>query len=193
MNIINVFRNPETATRLPLASDRLMQAKAAYNTRRVDLSHATQLLTGPVTPLAGDLVLASVEAIGQHTRIELASGRRAQLHVGDELIVSYGNRYAPDQFEAYVPEDLSPCHLVAAGGVAARSVNRHKKMKRATRITPIGLLADGRGRALNLRDYALVPAQSETEGRRPFTIAVIGTAMNAGKTTTVTNLVRGYK
>ena len=191
MNIVSVFRKNEQAIHESLPAERRDCAKAAYNTRRVDLTRASQLLTGNVTPKAGDLVLASVEAIGQHTRIELASGRRAQLHPGDEIIVCYGARYAPDQFEAYVPEDLSPCNLVAAGGVAARSVNRHRKMKRPTRIAPVGILADEHGRALNMSDYALAPARPEAS--RPYTIAVVGTAMNAGKTTTVANLVRGYK
>lgn len=191
MNIVSVFKKAETHSSEPLSQTRIDCAKAAYNTRRVDLTQASQLLTDNVKPQAGDLVLATVTAIGQHTRIELGSGRRATLHLGDEVIVCYGNRYAPDQFEAYVPEDLSPCNLVAAGGVAARSVNRHKKMKRATKIAPIGILADARGRALNMRDYALAPMQPAAH--RPYTIAVIGTAMNAGKTTTVANLVRGYK
>jgi hypothetical protein len=50
------------------------------------------------------------------------------IHDFDAIIVAYGHRYAPDQFEAYVPEDLGPCHLVAGGGVAAREAER------ATRI-----------------------------------------------------------
>lgn len=191
MNIISVFNRSEDFTSDCLSAERRDCAKAAYNTRRVDLAQASRLLTESVTPKSGDLVLATVEAIGQHTRIELASGRRAHLHTGDEIIVCYGSRYAPDQFEAYLPEDLGPCDLVAAGGVAAQSVNRHRNMKRPTRIAPIGILADEHGRALNMMDYALTAPKAEAS--QPYTIAVLGTAMNAGKTTTVANLVRGYK
>jgi hypothetical protein len=145
-----------------------------------------------VTPKAGDLVLAGVERIGQHTRIELHSGRRAPLFVGDEIIVAYGNRYAPDQFEGVVPDTLESCDLLAAGGIAARMSVRHGKMKRPTRIRPLGLLGDETGRVVNLADWALPPRQG-TRPRRPLTIAVLGTSMNAGKTTTAAYLIRGLR
>jgi hypothetical protein len=176
---------------VPLSASRLETAKAAYNARRVDLSVATHLLQGDLRPRAGDLVLARVEAIGQHKRIELGSGRRAHLYVGNEIVVCYGARYAPDQFEAYVPDDLSTCSLVAAGGVAARYESKHTRMNMPTTIEPIGLLADRDGRRLNIADWSLPPVTSVI--RRPHVIVVLGTAMNAGKTTTAANLVRGYK
>ena len=173
----------------PLAPGRLEQAKRAYATRRVDLDQATGLLVAPYTPKAGDLVLARVEKLIQHKRLELTNGRRADLFPGDEIIVCYGNRYAPDQFEAEVPADLSPCHLVAAGGIAAQCLSRNTKIGAASRISPIGVLARADGRPLNLADHALAPRTAPA--RRPPVTAVIGTSMNAGKTTTLANLALG--
>jgi hypothetical protein len=149
------------------------------------------LLTG-VTPLPGDLVLARVEQLGQHQHLESGAGRRAKLWTGDEIIVAYGNRYAPDQFEAYVPDDLGLCHLVAGGGVAARVVARHDSIRQATRIEPLGLLADGNGDRLNLIDWRLPPS-AHVPWIKPLVIAVLGSSMNAGKTTTCAALVRGLK
>lgn len=105
--------------RIPITGEQVSRAKAAYTTRRVDLGIVKQLLTGGIIPKSGDLVLARIDCIGQHARLELPSGRRAYLSVGDEIIVTHGARYAPDQFESYVPGDLGPCDLVAAGGVAS--------------------------------------------------------------------------
>ena len=173
----------------PLSRDRLARAKSAYTTRRVDFAKATRLIASGVRPRAGDLVLARVERIGQHGRIELANGRRAQMHVGDEIIVCYGARYAPDQFEAYVPDDLDTCDLVAAGGIAARCDNRHASMKRPTRIRPLALLADANDQVLNLDRFGL--ATAARTALAPYTVVVVGTAMNAGKTTAAANLVRG--
>ncbi|MDQ3717176.1 MAG: DUF1611 domain-containing protein, partial [Actinomycetota bacterium] len=91
-----------------LARQRLANAKAAYTVRRVDLSGDLMLWSGPgIRPKAGDLVLAEVITIGQHKGLELASSRKATLYCGDEVLVAYGGRYAPDQFEAEVPDDLS--------------------------------------------------------------------------------------
>ncbi|WP_428603715.1 hypothetical protein [Sedimenticola sp.] len=198
MNLSNIVSeiHPIASTReksTPVTLDRghLGQAKAAYNTRRVDLTRATHLLQGDIRPQAGDLVLARIEGIGQHTRIELANGRRALLYKGDEVIVCYGARYAPDQFESYLPDDLGPCHLVAAGGVASRCENRHKRMKPPTAIHPLGLLADSQGQRINMQGAALPRIPAVTG--HPFTVAVVGTSMNAGKTTTVASLVRGFK
>ena len=102
----------------PLPGTRLKQAKWAYTTRRIKQDRHFQLLSGAIIPEAGDLVLARVEELGQHKRLELVSSRRARLFEGDEIVVAYGARYAPRQFEAVVPTRLEPCHLVAGGGIA---------------------------------------------------------------------------
>lgn len=174
---------------LDLEPARLKQAKAAYTTRHVNFEAISQLLIGDLVPESGDLVLARVEEIGQHKLIELSTGRKASLFPGDEIVVCYGNRYAPDQFEAEIPLDLSPCNLVAAGGLAAMVLSQHIKMNPATAITPIGLLANSDGQRANLADWALKP--TTYIGQRPFTVAVLGTSMNSGKTTTAANLIKG--
>lgn len=167
---------------------RLDAAKRAFTTRNVDLACAVRMVRTGRRPEAGDVILARVTKLGQHRRIENVHGRRGDLYVGDEIIVAYGNRYAPDQFEAYVPEDLGPCDLVAGGGVAARTTCRHAAIKPATQIEVIGALMQGDGRALNLADFAIIaPARL----RPARVIAVVGSSMNAGKTTTVAGIVHG--
>lgn len=173
----------------PVARKRLVKAKAAYTTRRVPINEASYLISGDVIPKSGDLVLARVDRLGQHCRIELGNGRRAPLFPGDEIILCYGNRYAPDQFEGEIPDNLGPCHMVAAGGIAANAISKHAGKKAATRITPIGLLADVNGRPINLADSALEPITPGDE--MPMTIAAVGTSMNAGKTTAAAYLIKG--
>lgn len=168
---------------------RIAAAKIAHTVRRVDQCAMTTLITGDVTPSSGDVVLARVIGLGHHKAVQGIGGRRLSLFVGDEIIVCYGDRYAPDQFEALVPEDLSVCHLVAGGGVASRSLSQHSKLKGPTVIEPLGLLGDDSGRVINIRDWAL-PSVTPT-GPRPLTFAVVGTSMNAGKTTTAAYFIRG--
>lgn len=79
----------ETAAFGPM---RIAAAKRAFTTRRVDFSIAARLIPAGV-PRPGDLVLARVDTIGQHPRIEWPDGRRAKLYVGDEIIVAYGGRH----------------------------------------------------------------------------------------------------
>jgi len=178
--------NPST----PDFQARLQNAKRAYTVRNINLASGIRLLHDAV-PTAGDLVLARVERIGQHGKLELHSGRRSTLYVGDEILVTYGCRYAPDQYEAFVPENLGPCDLVASGGVASRAENKHRKMSQPTRIHPVGLIADSSGKPLNIAQSSLpqLPAQN----RMPPVIVVVGTMMNAGKTTCAGNLIAGLK
>ncbi len=187
------LRSTRTSHRAePMRAGRLLEdvksAKAAYSVRRVDLSDVSALI-GDEPPSAGDLVLARVTRLGQHQHLELNNGRRCRLWKGDEIVVAYGERYAPDQFEAVVPDDLSPCQLVAGGGIAARVLSRHSGVKPATDIEPIGLLANAQG-VINVKSAALGPAPIL---RPPLTIAVVGASMNAGKTTTAANLIVGLR
>ncbi len=112
------------------------------------------------------------------------------MFVGDEIVVVYGNRYACSQFEALVPKTMGPCHLVAGGGIASRAVSWHDRIvKGPTHITPIGLLADADGKRINLRDFAIRPV-ARISDPCPTTVAVVGTAMDSGKTQTAAFLVR---
>lgn len=172
-----------------LDRNRLLKTKKAFSTRRVPEDAMKTLLVGQRRPRAGDLVLARVKSIGSHKRIELPTGRRAVLFVGDEIILSYGNRYAPDQYEAYVPENLDSCHMVAAGGIAALASGWHDRLSGPTEIEPLGLVGNCDGQPVNLMDFAL-PAFN---GPMPVCVfAVFGTSMNAGKTTTAAALVKGF-
>lgn len=168
---------------------RLKAAKRAFVTRRADILQSQYLLGPEAQPQAGDLLLARVVALGQHRRLELVSGRRAHLFVGDEIVVAYGERYASDQFHSVLPPDLSECDLVAAGGIASQVIEKNARIKKATRIAPIGLLSDETGRPLNLAQAALpAPGPASQTRPRPQIIAVVGSSMNAGKTTTAANI-----
>jgi poly(3-hydroxybutyrate) depolymerase len=132
-----------------------------------------------------------VDTIGHHDGLQLANGRRKQLFAGDVIVVAYGNRYACNQFEALVPDTMGPCHLVAGGGIAGRVVSSHDRIvKGPTHITPLALLANADGQRANLRDYALEPL-GPMSVPAPTIVAVVGTAMDSGKTQTSAYLVRG--
>ena len=169
----------------------LSRAKISYSTRRVHINDATMILNGATIPRAGDVLLAEVKKIGQHKRLELANGRRAHLFIGDRIVISYGNRYASNQFEAVVPDKVKPCHLVAAGGVAGRMITKHEGMKHPTVISPVGILADSQGHSMNLSRYAVKRKQGDSQ-RIPV-YAVVGTSMDSGKTTTMASLIRGLR
>ncbi|MEM7077104.1 MAG: molybdopterin-guanine dinucleotide biosynthesis protein MobB [Pseudomonadota bacterium] len=175
----------EGLIRHPLSAE----AKWAYITRNVwqdDVGGVAALARR--RPAAGDLLLAQVDRVAQHTKLHLVSGRRSQLFPGDRLVVAYGHLQAPGVFEAQVPEDLRSCHLVASGGLAARVIAARSPRREPTLITPYGFLLDHKGEVLNLSHYGLSPAVAV--GSKPV-ICVVGSAMQVGKTTVITALTRG--
>ncbi len=175
---------------VPLDSVRRKNAKAAFSTRRLKSDEAVSLIWDELRPKTGDVVLARVDELGKQKRLELANGRRAFLYPGDEILVAYGNRYAPDQYEAVIGIDLSPCDLVAAGGIAAFELARQQRMIQPTQITPLGYLGDKNGKRLNLIDYRV---QATEKLPQIPAILSLGTSMNAGKSLAAASLVRGFK
>ncbi|HAR43517.1 MAG TPA: DUF1611 domain-containing protein [Bdellovibrionales bacterium] len=169
---------------------RFSSAKKSYATRRVPLEMMESLIASDVAPKSGDIVLARVDELGQHKGIELENGRKARLFPGDEIILAYGNRYAPDQYEAFVPDSLMPCHMVASGGIAAKSYCKHAKMSAPTRITPLALIGNSRQEVLNLAEFALPSFDAQLKSA-PYVLGIVGTSMNSGKTESATQVIRG--
>ncbi len=178
----------KTVTKIDRA--RIQDAKFAYSTARIDRSSIRTLLQGQWKPRAGDLLLARIVDLEQDKQLDLPSGRKSHLFVGEEVVVCYGNTYVPEQFEAVVPHSLEVCSLVASGGIAAKMLSFHDQMRMPTSIQPIGLLGNSDGQRINLAQFSLAQTAPERQ-KRPFTLAVVGSGMNAGQTTASAHLVRG--
>lgn len=173
-----------------VANSFLEGSKIAYSCRRIDFEKAHTLVTDERQPASGDVVLCEVEQLGRLTKLELRNGRRAHIFPGDRIVLCYGDRYAPDYYEAIVPAPMRPCNLAATGGIAGRLISRHEKASSApTLLQPLGMIADKAGNILNLMDFSLRPTGPGSG--KPLVLMVMGTAMNSGKTTVASSLVRG--
>ncbi|MGO1167913.1 MAG: DUF1611 domain-containing protein [Janibacter sp.] len=202
--------NPSTVTTTAVAPGLYAEAIDPMRLRRVLKAYTTRFVAAAiesaadgyhleygseVVPRAGDVVLARVTEIRKHTRLESAVSRRQLLFPGQEILVAYGDRYAPDQFLAHVPGSLESTDLVAGGGLASQVIEMHASIEGATQIEPLGLLADRSGR-LTLDRFAPLGstatlAASSGTGRPPV-IAVFGSSMNSGKSTVLGSLVNGF-
>jgi hypothetical protein len=165
----------------------LSEAKFSFVTRGVD-SRVT-LTNMRRQPSQGDLVVARVVSVGQHRALEDRHGRRVRLYAGDLVVGAYGNRYATDFYEGYVPTGPHT-HLLTAGGVIGTVASSHVKRTSPTALEVIGALADGAGTGVNLAD--VVHLDPPPAHPRPTTVVVVGSSMSAGKTTTVAGVIRGW-
>lgn len=139
------------------------------------------------SPQAGDLALVEVESIGSHERITTHDNVRMRIYEGDRIVGIFGNRYATDAYEAVIGrgENLS---LLTAGGMIGTVRSRHRSMGKPTMVRLLGMLTDPQGAPLNLPAMTFRPNQPLRTV--PNLVAVVGTGMNAGKTTSCVHLIK---
>ncbi len=165
-------------------------SKWTFSTRRVDRALVAGTDRDFAAARPGDLILAQVDRLGQHHRVQLSTGRPSCIYPGDLIVLACGARYAPDQFEGVAEIDPAGADLLAGGGCIGRMVARNERIKPATRLLPMGRLLDAAGVPVNLDRFAL-PAT--TRGADIPVIFVLGTAMNSGKTLATAQLSLGLR
>ena len=140
-------------------------------------------------PRVGDLLLCTVETIGIHGRAETTTGSRRKLYTGDHVVMALANRYATSLLEAVGEIDGDHADMVSASGLCGRVVRRAKRASAPTRLRIEGQ-AFVDGAPYNLRSSA-IPRPPGPFRREPRWIAVVGSAMDSGKTTACTSIVHG--
>jgi hypothetical protein len=111
------------------------------------------------------------------------------MYLGDVIIGAWGNRYATDFYEGYLPCAGDAVHLLTSGGLIGTVASAHTSKQQPTTLEVLGPLADAEGHTLSTDDVAATPpGRSQPE---LGTIVVLGSAMNAGKTTTTASIIRG--
>jgi hypothetical protein len=166
-------------------------AKWGYVTRRIVERSEVTLGDTATQARLGDFVFAEVAHLGEHEFLEDVHGRRVRLYPGDIVIGAYGNRYATDFYEGYVPQSGDEVHLLTSGGLIGTVASTHTSKGAPTQLEVIGPMvrADQPGTPLSTDDFAV--ARSPEAKPEMGTIVVVGSSMNAGKTTTTSAIVRG--
>ena len=121
-----------------------LDAKWSYVTRGVVDRGAVGLASLDREPRLGDLVVARVVSVGAHDHLENTHGRRVRLYSGDVVAGAFGNRYATDYYEGYLPTGTA-AHLLTAGGVVGWVASAHERRGEPTVLEVLGLLADRSG------------------------------------------------
>ncbi len=162
--------------------------KWAFTTRRVNRANISALSNSFNSVVSGDLILAEVQEIGQHKKIQLAEGRSSVLALGDYVVLACADRYAPDQYLGRAEIDENGADMLAGGGLIGKVYQAHEKMMLPTQLKPIGMLLDDDGEIINVASYALPQHDLLSDMK---VIGVVGASMNAGKTTATSSLGHG--
>lgn len=181
MSLTDITNDPAT---------QLSEAKWAFVTRRVEKESIISMTKDFENTEHGDLILGRIMHIGKHKGIQLTSGRRSELFIGDLVVLPCAARYAPDQFEGVAEIDPTGADMLAGGGCLGKMRFRNELVKPPTRVLPLGRLTNAAGKAVNVADFALPKAAHPTQ--IPV-IGVFGTAMNSGKTLATARLGYGLR
>ncbi len=167
--------------RLPLARVRTSSSLCAVPRKEL----AGIVVDPQRTPQIGDVALCKVVRLGQHHSIEHGSGRIHMSFDGTQFVGAFGNRYAPDYFEALVPTaGVTKCDLIARSGLLGRVKGKNSAIIDPTRVEVLGYVTNRDGRMINTRDYPSITAEpTEAELAKVKLVLVVGASMNAGKST----------
>jgi molybdopterin-guanine dinucleotide biosynthesis protein len=165
----------------------IKEFKISSVVRKVPRKFLSNLEPRRKKPERGDVMVCSVSKVGWHTELENRFGRYRRLFEGDKVAVAIGNRYATGEFEGKIPEKVRyGMDLLNAGGVCGKMVGKNLLISDPTRLTFIGYAIEG-GEVVNLRNHAIPKKQVR---RNVPIILVIGSGMDAGKTTTAATIIK---
>ncbi|MEJ7642346.1 MAG: hypothetical protein WKF36_09165 [Candidatus Nitrosocosmicus sp.] len=148
------------------------------------------------TPAVGDLGLFRVTHVGCHERLIDTSNKKMRIYQGDLFIGVFGNRYATDAFEAEV-EGLKDLSLLTTAGMVGSVKSRHNSIGRSTEVLFLGFLKDkSSNQKVNTKQIIFQQRHPNLDKPKPKgttnLLAVVGSGMNAGKTTFVRKLVKSF-
>lgn len=137
-------------------------------------------------PKAGDMVYGTIAYIGQHQTLENKQGRIHSINTGTRAIFVLGNRYAPDYYEGFVPEQLpGKLDLLARSGIVGVVKNKSALVADPTQVKILGYICNKSGEVINTRSFNCIkPKLNIKNPKRAKLILSIGTSMNSGKSTT---------
>jgi len=149
-------------------------------------------------PLAGDVGIFEILTIGKHIALQGVTKRHEMIIEGDLIMAAFGDRYASEQYEGYIPSTpTEKLDILAIGGVIGVLKSRHEDYKYIdpTRVRLIGYAVDkDNGKVINSKNYSVkrVPFTGSVPNKAKVILSV-GSAMDSGKTTSAGFCARGLK
>ncbi|WP_088340316.1 P-loop NTPase family protein [Robiginitalea sediminis] len=171
--------------------------KKSAISKGIDCSRIDTTLVHDYVPKLGDMAVFEVLELGKHKTIQSGNGRHIYIFPGDRILMAFGNRYATNQFEGYVPKTAGTFfQIIGQGGVVGVLKSMHSRYEDigATQVRLLGYAVDAEGRVQNSR-YKLRSRKPFKESELPQLpiYLSLGASMDSGKTTTAAFFCRSLK
>ena len=175
---------------MSISNEELNGAKWGWACRLLSMGESFSVEESDVFS-AADVVVGRVESIGLHSRIANINGARERIYPGDLVVGVMGNRYASDAFHGVAIVKEGKIDLMTNAGMVGTVLERNSGSKEPTRLAILGRLLGANGSAVNLVERGLGRDSSAKVANN--VIYVLGTGMNAGKTTSAARMIRSMK
>ncbi len=166
--------------------------KKSFATANVTSFSVNEHMVDFYTPKAGDVGVFRLLSTNSNYMLDV-NGSSISIFEGDLLMASFGNRYATNQYEAYVPsEPTRRCQLIGRGGVAGIVASANPTFKSAAaELELVGYATDGDNKVINTIQWNKLERFDADAPVRSKVILSIGSSMDSGKTTTAANMCAG--
>jgi len=146
---------------------------------------------------AGDVAIFKVISIGKHKAIQGDTGSNRYIFPGDYIMAAFGNRYATNQFEGYVPtEVMDQYQILGQGGCIGVLKSCHAKLEDvgATELKLVGFATNEDKQVINTQYLHEDETTFNPDKPREYKVILsVGSSMDSGKTTSAAYLCRGLK
>ena len=146
-----------------------------------------------MTAQYGDVIAARVKNVSpNYPSLEIPGGKEVALEESNVVLGVLGCRRALHGFSGGLPSRLKsgmPLHVLNKGGVIGQCTGFHRDLEWPTEVEYLGTV-QGSGRPVNLKDFAL-PLIEEALPEVPV-VMVVGTCMDAGKTSVCKSLLEPF-
>lgn len=156
-----------------------------------DLGPYVNVHQQPLAEEGAAIAVRVLTARKEYGHLELPSGRQARLVPGDIIVGVLGNRAALRGFCGRTPKEVKAgdtLHLLNMGGVIGVAEGGHAGLGRPIELEVIGTPMRN-GRYLRLGEHGIDATVSIPE-KVPPVLVLVGTCMNAGKTTAASVITR---
>jgi len=171
--------------------------KRSIITKSVSTFTLNQVIQQNYLPKAGDVAVFKVIEIGKHKRIQTIRERNRAIFQDDLILAAFGNRYATNQLEGYVPDEIpTHYHILGQGGVVGVMHTIHNRFERRgpTTLELIGYAMDKNGQVINTKvKESELSVFNPLKQRNCKVLLSVGSSMDSGKTTTAGHLCRGLR
>ena len=148
-------------------------------------------------PKEGDVAIFKVLSIGKHKTIQGETGKNSYIFPGDYIMAAFGNRYATNQFEGYVPNRVhEEYQILGQGGAIGILASMHAKLQDVgpTTLKLVGYATDKNKQIINTQYYTVNRIKFVEQKQRDYKVILsVGSSMDSGKTTSAGYLCRGLR